>query len=93
MYVSEKYYLDCSGNMLNSLNHLPIYSSLVDLYCYNNFLTELPPLPDNLKYFACHFNTITQLPPLPPSLKKIWCDVLAKPPVYKLGLIKMRLYN
>ena len=37
-------------------------------------LTELPPLPPQLKVLKCHKNKLTHLPPLPKTLVELRCD-------------------
>ena len=37
-------------------------------------LTELPPLPDNIKSLWCNGNRLTRLPPLPSQLTQLRCD-------------------
>jgi hypothetical protein len=37
-------------------------------------LTELPPLPYNLRRLKCYMNSLTTLEGLPKGLKQIWCN-------------------
>ena len=37
-------------------------------------LTELPPLPSNLRKLKCYRNSLTTLEGLPKGLKQIWCN-------------------
>ena len=43
------------------------------LWCNNNKLTELPLLPNSLKYLFCYNNKLTELPLLP-NLNNLICD-------------------
>ena len=44
------------------------------LYYSGNNLSELPVLPDTLKYLACYNNQLTFLPELPDTLEELYCD-------------------
>ena len=44
------------------------------LYFSNNQLTNLPKLPESLKYLDCANNQLTSLPNLPESLINLYCD-------------------
>jgi len=41
---------------------------LLDLYCFNNHLTELPELPNSLNFLNCNDNLIKILPTFPKNL-------------------------
>jgi hypothetical protein len=43
------------------------------MYCYNNELGCLPPLPATLEVLYCYNNELTSLPLLPSTLKEIYC--------------------
>jgi Leucine-rich repeat (LRR) protein len=51
------------------------YENIMSLNCYKNDLTELPKLPDRLKYLYCPRNELIKLPDhLPDSLKELDCS-------------------
>jgi len=57
-------------------NHLPDLSrfyKIRKLFCHNNNLTCLPPLPSTLESLNCYYNHLTCLPPLPSTLKSLYC--------------------
>ena len=57
-----------------SIKELPILKEdLVELYCYENELTELPDLPKTLKYLYCDTNLLKELPVLPEDLEDLQC--------------------
>ena len=43
------------------------FTLLEILYCDNNYLISLPPLPPNLRLLSCLRNKLRSLPPLPQS--------------------------
>ena len=65
--------IDVSFKKLNYLPDLSRFKKLETLFCYNNKLTSLPVLPENLKMLYCHFNELTLLPNLPENLKVLNC--------------------
>ena len=48
-------------------------NNIISISCYDNQLTELPTLPDSLKYLNCNNNQLTELPTLPDSLTQLYC--------------------
>lgn len=40
----------------------------------DNFVSNLPPLPDSLRYFSCETNQLSNLPVLPPYLQYFTCN-------------------
>ena len=44
------------------------------LFCNDNQLTELPPLPATLTELWCNDNQLTELPPLPPTATALFCN-------------------
>ena len=67
-------YIDLTAISLHELPDLSRFHSLLTLYCDNNLLTHLPPLPPTLEMFYCDHNLLIQLPPLPPNLKQLYCE-------------------
>jgi hypothetical protein len=55
--------INCSNSKLSVLPDLTKYEKLLNLYCYNNYLTFLPDfnLP-NLQTIDCYHNLLTELP-------------------------------
>ena len=49
------------------------FSKLETLYCSNNQLSSLPPLPDSLRHLEFASNKLTSLPPLPDGLESLDC--------------------
>ena len=62
-----------SCKSFNNIESLPNYNHIIYLDCYNNQLTHLPKLPDNLEYLICCDNQITLLPILPKGLRLLYC--------------------
>ena len=50
------------------------FTLLEILYCDNNYLISLPPLPPNLRLLSCLRNKLRSLPPLPQSLEYLFCS-------------------
>jgi Leucine-rich repeat (LRR) protein len=61
---------------------------------YKN-LTELPPLPDDLKGLWCYRNQLTRLPSLPPNLINLWCsnNLITELPPLPPGLTNLSCHN
>jgi Leucine-rich repeat (LRR) protein len=55
--------------------------TLKKLVCYNNQLTLLPTLPQNLESLNFSNNQLTSLPTLPKNLKELYCY---NNPIYKI---------
>lgn len=58
---------------ISDLSGLQYFVSLQNLYCQDNQLTTLPPLPPSITTFTCATNLLTSLPTLPPSLTTFFC--------------------
>ena len=67
-------------------NPHPEYSN-----CNNNQLTELPKLPDSLRYFDCNNNKLTSLPKLPDLLISLLCYNNNLP--YKITIDNFKEHN
>ena len=80
--------LDLSNKGLTTLDGIDL-SRVTYLYCSNNQLTSLPPLPKTLKELICWNNQLTSLPPLPETLKKLSCDDNRLLPDLPYGLMDM----
>jgi Leucine-rich repeat (LRR) protein len=65
--------MDVGSLGISSLYGIQYFSSLSVLFCRDNFLVGLPPLPNSLQYLYCNNNHLTSLPPLPNSLKSLAC--------------------
>ena len=61
-----------SGKGLTTLQGIDL-SRVTELYCFNNQLTSLPPLPPTLRMLGCSNNQLTSLPELPPNLRRLYC--------------------
>ncbi len=56
------------------LPDLSRFYKLKRLFCINNILTRLPPLPSTLEALNCNNNQLTSLPTLPSTLKVLLCN-------------------
>ena len=66
--------IDVSDKRLKYLPDLTRFKQLIRLYCFNNYLTELPPLNNTLKVLVCSLNQLTELPPLNNDLTFLDCS-------------------
>ena len=73
---------------IESLAGLEWFTSLSTLDCRYNQLTELPVLPDSLRFLYCYYNRLTSLPTLPDNLEELICsdNLLTSLPVLPDGL-------
>jgi hypothetical protein len=75
-------HLNCSFNSLTSIPILinnPIspestMNGLLFFYCYDNEITQLPELPNDIKFLNCSNNKLTTLPNLPNDLNFLNCS-------------------
>ena len=75
-------HLNCSFNSLTSIPILinnPIspestMNGLLFFYCYDNEITQLPELPNDIKFLNCSNNKLTTLPNLPNDLNFLNCQ-------------------
>jgi len=67
-------YLDISDHGFKYIPDLSRFAKLEILYCFNNQLTSLPILPENLKELCCSNNQLTSLLALPQNLEKLNCN-------------------
>ena len=72
-FITSKEYINISSQNISDLTGIQYFSSLIDLFCSNNNLTFLPPLPSTLKRLGCIMNQLTCLPDLPDSLTYLYC--------------------
>lgn len=63
--------LNCSGNELTQIQHLP--PLLEELDCESNFITTISFLPNSLKSLTCSYNPLTSFPSLPPGIVTLNC--------------------
>ena len=66
--------IDLTNRGLKYLPDLTRFKQLIRLYCFNNYLTELPPLNNTLKVLVCSLNQLTELPPLNNDLTFLDCS-------------------
>ena len=81
---------------IESLEGIQYFTSLKELTCYANKLTELPELPESLIYLGCEDNKLTALPEnLPSSLAYLCCsdNLLTKLPDLPSKLQSLNCYN
>ncbi len=64
--------LDCSNDSIKDLTGIQYFKGLLQLYCKNNQLTFLPPLPVSINYLYCDNNQLTSLPYLP-NIVGLYC--------------------
>ena len=50
------------------------FTLLETLYCDENYLISLPPLPESLRLLSCLRNKLRSLPPLPQTLEYLFCS-------------------
>ena len=72
-FITSKEYINVSSQNISDLTGIQYFSSLKYLFCSNNNLTFLPPLPSTLKQLGCIMNQLTCLPDLPDSLTYLYC--------------------
>jgi hypothetical protein len=83
--------LDVSGKNITSLDGVQYFTNLTRLWCYQNELTSLPPLPATLTDLTCSQNRLTSLPALPAGLTDLissYNDISVLPPLPS-GLVYM----
>ncbi|MES2622391.1 MAG: T9SS type A sorting domain-containing protein [Bacteroidota bacterium] len=68
--------IDCGLNGIYDLTGISYFDSLKVLYCYQNNLTSLPPLPTGLIHLNCDINYQLVLTDLPNSLQILNCWAL-----------------
>jgi Leucine-rich repeat (LRR) protein len=66
--------LNVSYKNIANLTGIEGFSSLQSLYCQNNQLISLPPLPNSLQFLNCQLNQLTGLPELPHNLTSLYCN-------------------
>jgi hypothetical protein len=67
----EEIYVNFISDYLPDLSR---FNKLKILYCSNNNLMYLPPLPSTLEVLECYDNYLKYLPPLPSTLKELYCS-------------------
>jgi len=65
-----------SGQNLQVLPDLSLYTNLQRLDCHNNKLTRLDNLPPNLQTLYCSNNQLTRLDNLPSTLRELYIFTL-----------------
>jgi uncharacterized repeat protein (TIGR01451 family) len=68
MQIRNEAYLYIGNMSIYDLTGIQYFDSLNTLFCNDNLLTSLPPLPPVLCSLNCMNNQLTSLPVLPPSL-------------------------
>lgn len=66
--------IDISSKNVCCLPDITRFTLLEILYCDDNDLTSLPPLPESLRFLSCLSNKLRSLPPLPQKLEYIFCS-------------------
>ena len=66
--------INISGKNVSYLPNITRFTLLETLYCDDNYLTSLPPLPPNLRILSCLRNKLRSLPPLPQTLEYLFCS-------------------
>ena len=82
-------------NNLILLPNLDEFINLKILYCYDNQLTQLPELTNNIVALYCNNNQLTQLTKLPNKLNELYCqnNQLTKLPLLPDNLKKIFCNN
>jgi len=86
--------LDCSCLGLIALPELKHLIHLKELYCYNNNLTHIPTLPQNIKKLYCFKNNLTELDCFEYSIfiEEIYCQnnkIINIPKINMLPYLKL----
>jgi hypothetical protein len=71
--VTNRYGINVGNLNISSLVGIQYFTSLKLLYCNNNSLNNLPPLPNKLQALECFSNFFINLPTLPDSLRTLKC--------------------
>lgn len=66
--------IDISHKNVCYLPDISRFTLLEILYCDNNYLISLPPLPESLRLLSCLSNKLRSLPPLPQTLEYLFCS-------------------
>jgi len=66
--------INVSALRLTFLPDLTRFKHLTHLYCRNNQLTWLPPLPSSLEYLDVSYNKLTKLSPFNSKLTRLDCE-------------------
>ncbi len=77
------------------LTGVEYFTSLTQLFCHNNSISNLPALPPNLEVLICSNNELVTLPALPETLVYLYCgnNQLSTLPELPYGLIELMCYN
>ncbi len=65
--------IDVYSSSIHDLTGMSYFDNLKELYCTDNQLTFLPPLPKTVTILYCHNNLLTSLPELPDTLSFLFC--------------------
>lgn len=87
--------LNISDLSFKYIPDLSRFTKLETLYCYNNQLSSLPVLPENLRDLLCNDNHLTSLPVLPENLETLHCfnNQLNSLPVLPENLVSLDCIN
>ncbi len=66
--------INVNGLSITNLSGVQYFTSLTNLSCSTNSLTNLPALPNSLINLSCQDNSLTSLPALPNSLNSLSCN-------------------
>jgi uncharacterized repeat protein (TIGR01451 family) len=72
--ITNAIQVDLPQLLISDLTGISYFDNLNYLYCFNNLLTTLGTLPNNLIGLYCNSNQLTQLPSLPQSLMYLDCS-------------------
>ena len=93
-------HLSCNfcGNIYSLVpdDSISLPSSLKRLYCSNNNLYKLPPLPYGLEFIDCTGNYLTSIPDLPYSMRELYCgtnNILSLPKLSTKSLEVLYCHN
>ena len=65
--------INCGIKNIHNLEGIQYFDNLDTLYCNNDSISYLPPLPDSLKRLNCSSNRLTNLPTLPNGILSVDC--------------------
>jgi Leucine-rich repeat (LRR) protein len=88
-------FMNVRGKGISDLTGIQGFTSLQELFCYDNRLATLPPLPSTLTLLSCFNNQLTSLS-LPSGLKELYCydnPLGGLPNTLPSGLQKLNCFN
>jgi N-acetylneuraminic acid mutarotase len=87
--------IDVMSRGIYDLTGVQYFPLLSELYCGDNFLSDLPPLPNGISMLGCDHNQINSLPSLPSNLAWFHCEYnqLSSLPALPSNLWQLSCFN